>query len=134
MARLILMDEVITTPQAAVIKPSITGIIAKGVTLQFNLIYGAGGTSIKAWIQTSLDGGENWIDIANFAATTANFMRVYTLYSMTPVTAIYTPTDGTLADNTAVDGIIGEMLRAKVTTTGTYSGGTTVEINAIPHY
>jgi len=134
MARLILMDEVITTAQTAVIKPSETGLIIKGLLIQFNLTYGAGGTTIKAWIQTSLDNGDSWNDIANFAATTASFRRVFNLYAMTPVTTINTPTDGTLADNSAVDGIIGEMIRAKVTTTGTYSGGTTVKINAIPHY
>lgn len=134
MARLILLDEVITTAQAAVIKPAETGLIIKGLAIQFNLIYGAAGTSIKAWVQTSLDNGVTWIDIANFAATTASLRRVYNLYALTPVTTIATPTDGTLADNTSVDGIIGEQIRVKLTTTGTYSGGTSVVINAIPHY
>jgi hypothetical protein len=133
MARLILLSETITTAQAAVINTPVTGVLLKSLTLQCNLIYGSGGTTIKVWIQTSLDNGATWCDIANFAATTANYRRVYNLSALTAVSAIATPTDGTLADNTSVDGILGEQFRAKVTTTGTYAN-TTIEIDAIPHY
>jgi hypothetical protein len=45
------------------------------------------------------------------------------------VTTQYTPTDGTLAANTCKDGLLGNMYRAKYTTTGTYAGNTTVRID-----
>jgi len=37
-------------------------------------------------------------------------------------------TDGTLADNTANQGMIGDRIRAKLITTGTYAGGTTMAV------
>jgi hypothetical protein len=40
-----------------------------------------------------------------------------------------TPTDGALASNTAVDGIIGPLLRVKYASVGTYGGGTTFAID-----
>jgi hypothetical protein len=47
------------------------------------------------------------------------------------VTSIATPTDGTLADNTAVNGLLGSNLRVKLTTTGTYAGETSLVITAL---
>ena len=35
---------------------------------QANFAYGSGGTSVDAWLQTSIDGGSSWIDVANFHA------------------------------------------------------------------
>jgi hypothetical protein len=54
---------------------------------------------------------------------------MYTLSSATPVTTQYTSTDGTLAANTAKDGLLGNMYRANYTTTGTYAGNTNVRID-----
>jgi hypothetical protein len=54
---------------------------------------------------------------------------MYTLSSATPVTTHYTPTDGTLAANTAKDGLLGNTYRAKYTMTGTYAGNTAVRID-----
>jgi hypothetical protein len=105
---------------------------ARGVLLQFNFTYGSGGTNGKFWVQSSADGGATWCDVACFAVTTSSARRLFNLRAQTPVTSIATPTDGTLADNTAVDGLLGEQLRVKYTTTGTYAGGTTINITAVP--
>ena len=43
-----------------------------------------------------------------------------------------TPLDGALADDLIQDGILGDMIRAKLTTTGTYAGGTTLNVNFVP--
>lgn len=104
----------------------------RALAVQANFIYGAGGTTVSAWLQTSLDGGATWIDIANFSFTTASARFVYNLSSGTPVTTEYTPTDGTLAANTAKDGLLGNMFRVKLTTTGTYTGTTTLEVDLVP--
>jgi hypothetical protein len=40
---------------------------------------------------------------------------------LTPVTTAVTPSDGAMADNTVQDGILGSAMRAKISTTGTYS-------------
>lgn len=94
-----------------------------GLLVTFEFVYGSGGTTGKCWLQTSLD-GNTWIDIAQMAFTTASKSRLYNLSADTPVTTAYTITDGTLADDTAKDGIIGGVYRTKTTTTGTYAAST----------
>jgi len=91
----------------------------------------AGGTTATAWVQTSLDGGTTWMDIASFAFTTTTADRAYNL-TAAAVTAIATPTDGTLGDNTSVNGFLGAQFRVKLTTTGTYSGASSFKIYATP--
>ncbi len=102
----------------------------RGLTVEFIFTYGADGTTCKAWLQTSLDGGTTWIDIANGAFTTSTASKVYNLSAATPVTTAATPTDGSLADNTCVDGILGDLFRVKTTTTGTYKTSTTLKVVA----
>jgi hypothetical protein len=102
----------------------------ESLTLQGTITVAGGGTTAKAWVQTSLDGGVTWADIANFAFTTSTAVRIYHL-TYAAVTSIATPTDGTLADNTAVNGILGEQFRVKLTTTGTYTGASSFVIYAI---
>jgi len=94
------------------------------ICVQANLTYGSGGTTIDAYLQTSVDGGTTWIDIAQFHFTTASARFVYNLNSQTPVTTEYTPTDGTLAANTSKDGIVGPLYQVKLASVGTYAGTT----------
>jgi hypothetical protein len=110
---------------------AIPGGRAERLTLFANFTRAGGGTTAKAWVQTSFDGGTNWMDIANFAFTTSTALRAYTL-SNAAVTSIATPVDGTLADNTVVDGFLGPVLRVKLTTTGTYTGASSFAITAQP--
>lgn len=100
----------------------------RNLTIQGSFTYGSGGTTADAWVQTSLDGGTTWIDIANFHFTTSSLRAIYNLNSQTAVTTQYTATDGTLAANTAKDGILGTLIRVKDTTTGTYAASTTLSI------
>jgi hypothetical protein len=101
---------------------------AERLTLYAVFTRAGGGTTTKAWVQTSFD-GTTWMDIANFAFTTTTATRAYTL-SNVAVTSIATPVDGTTADNTAVDGFLGPVLRVKLTTTGTYTGASSLVISA----
>ena len=112
----------VTGQIAPITQENLGGMVACAV--QFNFVYVSGGTTIKAWLQTSFDQGVTWTDIANFAGTTASLRRLYNLSALTPKTSIVTPTDGTLTDNTAVDGLLGDRLRVKYTSTGTYTGAT----------
>jgi hypothetical protein len=95
-----------------------------------DFVYGSGGTSGKVWVQTSLDGGTTWVDIANMTFLLASKKRVMNLTS-SPITAPYTPTDGTLADDTVRDGLTGGVYRTKLTTIGTYAA-TTLSVTVIP--
>jgi hypothetical protein len=98
------------------------------LTLQANFIYGSGGTAVSAFVQTSID-GLVWCDIANFTFAGSSQRYVFNLSSLTPVTSQYTPTDGTLGANSAVDGVLGHLFRCKTTSTGTYAN-TTLTIDA----
>lgn len=93
---------------------------ARNLSVQANFVYGSGGTTVNAYLQTSLDGGLTWIDIAQFSLTTAAARFIYNLNAQTPVTTEYQATDGTLGANTAKDGILGAQFRVKYVTTGTY--------------
>lgn len=126
------MSETITTAQTASTKTAVIGLArAKSVAIQFNFTYGSGGTSVDAYVQTSFDGGTTWVDIAEFSGTTSSSKKLYNLSALTPVTTIYTPTDGSMTANTAKDGFIGDQLRVKFTSVGTYAGITTMAVHAI---
>jgi hypothetical protein len=131
-ATLQLMSETITTAQTASTKTAVTGLArAKSVALHCNFTYGSGGTSATVYVQTSFDGGSTWVDIANFDHATASLRRVYNLSALTPVTTVYTATDGSLSANTCKDGVIGDQLRVKFTSVGTYAGSTTMVVTAV---
>jgi hypothetical protein len=103
-----------------------------GLVMEAIFTYGSGGTSAKAWVQTSLDGGTTWVDIACFAFTTSTANKVATVSARTPVTTVYAPTDGTLGDDTVKDGILGDRVRVKYTTVGTYADSTALKVVVQP--
>ena len=99
---------------------------AKGLIIQANFTYGSGGTTCKAYVQTSLDGGVTWIDIACFAFTTSSARRVSAVVAdpATALTANTIPGDGVLTDNNILNGVIGDIVRVKVISVGTYAAST----------
>jgi hypothetical protein len=122
----------ITTAVTAQVSPvlrSRDGTVPRNATIQCNLTYGSGGTTIDAWVQTSFDGGATWNDMANCHYGTSGGRFQYNLSAATPVTTEYTPTDGTLSPNTSKDGLLGTQFRVKYTTVGTYAGGTNLSID-----
>jgi hypothetical protein len=114
----------VTTPQPVHGSP-------RELALYANFVRAGGGTTAVARVQTTFDNAATWVDIANFAFTTSSAVRVYNLTNVA-VTSIATPTDGTLADNTAVNGLLGTQFRVKYTTVGTYTGASSFTITAIP--
>ncbi len=123
----------------AVITTALTGFAAAGQGLPADvdvlscraaLTYGSGGTTAKAWVQTTFDRGRTWVDIMcfAFALTTATKISVR---GVTVAAPAYQPTDATLADDLIKDGLIGEVVRVKVTTTGTYAGNTRLVVTAV---
>jgi len=103
----------------------VTGLAGMGyMVAQAKFVYGSGGTSCKAYVQTSLDSGVTWVDIASFAFLLATATKVSAVTMQVALGAAVTPTDGTLADNTIVNGLLGDRLRIKYVVTGTYAGST----------
>ncbi len=92
------------------------------------LTYGSGGTSVAAYLQTKI--GDAWVDAAAFKFTTASASKLAVLSALTPITTLYTPTDGALADNTVKDGVVGTLWRVKYTSVGTYAG-TTLKVDVL---
>jgi hypothetical protein len=100
------------------------GVLA--AALQLNFSYGSGGTKVTAFVQTTLDQGASWIDVWCATFTTASARKVVNLSALTPKTTALTPSDGALADDTVVDGVLGDRWRLKVVSTGVYGGNTSL--------
>ena len=101
---------------------------ALAITLSARLAYGSGGTSCYAVVETSLDQGVTWVQIARFDFTTSGLQKLLTVSGLTPrVTAANA---GSLSADTALDGVIGDRLRATVVSTGTYAGSTVLSVRA----
>jgi hypothetical protein len=117
-------DLVVTSPPAAAqAGTAITGLggILRA-TLQVRFLYGSGGTSGTHYVQTTLDQGQTWIDIAAITFTTASKNVVLNFSALTPRTSQLTPSDGALAADTALDGVLGDQFRTKTIWSGTYAG------------
>lgn len=100
----------------------LNGMLA--AALQMRLAYGSGGTSIKAYVQTSFDGGTTIVDVACFTFTTASAVKIRNLSALTPKITDSTPSDGAMTDDTSLDGALGDRLRLKIVSVGTYAGST----------
>lgn len=106
------------------------------LALEAIFTYGStAGTTCKAFIQSTLDAGTTWFDVACLAFTTSSASKLAQLVSTVAVTSAPAPTDGSLGDNTVrAGGPLGDRLRAKVVVDGNYSttgAGTTLKIHAL---
>ena len=135
--KMVLLDLNITTALSTTVgsKQLDIGRNVIALAIQCNFTYVASAaTSAKAYVQTSFDGGTTWTAIACCAHNTASANRVVNLSGATPVTTMYTLTDATLADSTVKDGCIGNLLRVKYVTVGTYGAGTSMKIYVTPKH
>lgn len=105
---------------------NLEGMLSANVEIRFS--YGAGGTNCKVYVQTSLDQGTTWIDVICMLSTTSSETLVFNLSALTAKTTGYAPTDGSLSDDSSIDGILGDRWRVKVTSTGTYTTNTSVAV------
>lgn len=112
----------ITGALTASAQTPITGLDgASAVAIMASLAVGSGGTTCVAVVQTSLDGGQTWQDIARFDFTTATQRKWCNISGLTPKgVAAY----AALGAEGVTDGYLGTRLRAVVTTTGIYANTT----------
>lgn len=99
---------------------------ALALATKLRLSYGSGGGVIKAYIQTSLDQGVTAMDIACVVFGAAGEVAAQNFSALTPKLTQVAPTDGTLADDTAIDGFLGDRFRVKVVSSSTVYAGSTV--------
>lgn len=87
-------------------------------TVQIDFRGGTGGTNAKVYVQTSIDDGNTATDIAClvFTGSGRKLVNFSTTNSAGPLDA----TDGTLDDDSVLDGVLGDRLRLKVVGTGTW--------------
>jgi len=102
-----------------------------GLVVEARFVYGADGTDVTAHLQTSLDGGDNWIDIMAFLFATTSLRSVMAVEHGLQATPV-TPLTVGLADNTTQNLIIGDRFRVSLTTVGNYTGTTTLTMNMLP--
>jgi hypothetical protein len=100
------------------------------VSLQVRFLYGSGGTQANVFILSSLDQGTTWFDIANIEFTTSSATDMVNVSGLDKVTTPTAPTYLALANNTVVDGLLGDRLQACVVSQGTYGGSTLASIRA----
>ncbi len=123
---------VITTALTASVTTPLTGLAGmKYVVVEAIFTYGAGGTTAKAFVQTSLDGGLTWFDIMCFSYTTSSASKVSAVTITTALAAAVVPGSSALTADTILSGVLGDRLRVSVTTTGTYTTATTLALTGI---
>lgn len=121
----------VTTALSSVAQAAITGrdgVSACGLMCEFT--YGSGGTSCNVIVQTSLDGGTTWFDIARFDFTTSSAKKYANLQTIAAkaITAY-----AALSSEGLNDGLLGPRFRAVVTSVGTYAASTTLALRAHLH-
>jgi hypothetical protein len=129
-------DFVITSPGTYVGSwlEDLDGMFSASVLLDFRSATGPqlldGDPYIRAYLQTSLDDGNSVIDVACVVFQSTNQQQVFNVDALGTSPAPMTATDGALADNTILGGLLGNRLRLKLTTQGTwvntYLGGRVV--------
>lgn len=125
-----LTDEVITEGNA--LGGAAQGFIDRlagmeSVTIFADFEYGSGGTSVLVYVQTSLNQSGDWIDIARIDFATADAQKTVNLSA---AAAAAVAAVAALSNEGKVDGVLGDRLRVKVTTTGTYAGNTSISVRA----
>lgn len=97
-------------------------------TLSARLAYGSGGSTVIVVVDASLNQGTTWAEIARFDFATAGAEKVVNLSGLTPRTAPLAL--AALSAEGCNDGVLGDRLRARVISTGTYAGSTVVSVRA----
>lgn len=132
MARYTLFDGAITAALTAEAQtPQVLTAAALALTLLVKFaLEGVAGTSITVRVQTSLDGGVTWYDVAAFGFTNASATKAVNLSGLTPVTTPPTLTSGSMASGSAQDGILGDRFRVLLDSVGAYGAGSTLQVEA----
>lgn len=100
------------------------------VDLQVAFVYGSGGSACVVVVETSLDQGDSWIEIARFDFAMTTVTKVANLSGLLSkgITTV-----AALSSEGVLDSVLGDRLRASVTSTGTaYGTGTSVSVRAVP--
>ena len=109
----------ITAPLTAWALTPITSLDGMSAfSAQANFAYGSGGTTVKAKIQTTFDGGTTWLDVVEFDFATESRLALANVVANSAVA----PTTYTALSSEGVNAMaLGNQLRVTITSTGTYA-------------
>ncbi len=114
------------TGTASTALPGLGGFRAMTFVAAFTYV-ASSATSADAYVQTSLDGGVTWLDVVNFHFTTASLTKSANVDGGAQIAPV-TTTTGTLASNTANQGLLGDQWRVLFVTVGTYGSGSAINV------
>ena len=97
-------------------------------SFQVCFAWGSAGTQVNVFIRTSLDQGQTWFDIANIEFTNSSGCELVNLSTNSVITTPTAPSYLTLANNTTLNGVLGDRLEAVVVSTGAYGGNSLVSV------
>lgn len=102
-----------------------------GAAISANFVYGSGGDTLKVIVETTLNQGATWIEIARLAFAQASAEKVVNLSGLTPVTTVYTP--AALSDDAVKDGVLGQRFRSRILkgAGAAYAGNTSLSVRLI---
>ena len=103
----------------------------RSLTVLADFVRAAGGTTTDVLVETSFDNGSTWVEIMQFAFLVTTDRKLSSVRRDIAVAGGIDP-DGALADDAILDGVIGDRIRAVLTTTGTYSGASSITLTCIP--
>jgi len=112
--------------QAQTAIEDLDGIEALSLVARF--VYGSGGTSLAAVVQTTVDDGTIWHDIARFDFTTASAIKYANLSGLSYKAVGALSALGSEGQN---DGLLGPKFRAVITSVGVYAGGTLLDLRMV---
>lgn len=113
-----------------------TALPTRGLThllVEAALTYGSGGTTVKVYIQTRCEGG-TWRDVMCMTFTTASAKKFCKTSINIACAASIAVSDAALSDDTILDGFLGDEIRAKYVSTGTYADSTSLNVIASAKY
>ena len=125
----VLMDQTLSTAQTHTGREYNVGTGINWVTVQWVFTRAAGGTTVDAYLQTSVDGGTTWMDIYNNAVATTSESKI-TVNGRAASTGVVN-SDATLANDTANAGLLGTLFRVKAVVVGTYTGASSLKVSAV---
>lgn len=126
----------ITTALTGSAQAAVSGFgtpIALSIQVRFTYVASAA-TSVTARIQTTLDGGTTWVDIAAVGFTTASALKGVNVSGLVSVTTPASLLDGSLTSNTVQEGFLGDEYRVKIDSVGTYGSGTQLAVDVFARY
>lgn len=131
----VLCNTGITAPVTGAVQPPVAGFGAPtSCTFEADFTYvAASGSTVVAYVQTSLDAGATWWDVAAFQFATSSG-QLYQNCANSPVNQSVALGQQALTANTGINGFLGDRFRVVLVSSGTYGSGTAVTVKAFPRY